>query len=249
MRECWDAAGERYLAVADAEFGWANLTRPFIETQLALFEGARVLDVGCGNGRFSDLIIKRAASYLGIDWSSVIVDGARRQRPSLAFRVGDAETLDGVGDGTFDVAVALNVLQNHAHPERALKRISSALGAGGHVLIVIEHPMRTSKVRRAAPLEQVGAYVTLGLDHAYDLAFTYRSVFLGDDTPILGWHRPLRSYLAMLADSGFDLVYFTELAIHPGEDQALMPEAVKRGMVGEPVFAAFLGRKSSSAPT
>ena len=68
-------------------------------------EGLSVLDLGCGTGRL--LAALKPARGVGIDFSSGMIDVARRNCPDLEFRVGDVEDPSVLAalDGPFDVIV------------------------------------------------------------------------------------------------------------------------------------------------
>jgi 2-polyprenyl-3-methyl-5-hydroxy-6-metoxy-1,4-benzoquinol methylase len=71
------------------------------------FTGARVLEVGCGDGRLTWLYAPRAESVLGIDPDEEQIGLARSAMPSeladrVQFEVGEAEDLSRTAD--FDVA-------------------------------------------------------------------------------------------------------------------------------------------------
>ena len=68
-------------------------------------EGLSVLDLGCGTGQL--LAALKPARGVGIDFSSGMIDVARRNYPDLEFRVGDIEDPSVLAalDGPFDVIV------------------------------------------------------------------------------------------------------------------------------------------------
>ena len=75
--------------------------------QTADFTGARVLEVGCGDGRLTWLYAPRAESILGIDPDEELISLARSATPPeladrVQFEVGEAEDLSRTA--VFDVA-------------------------------------------------------------------------------------------------------------------------------------------------
>lgn len=71
--------------------------------------GARVLEIGCGNGRLNRRIAGAAHRLVAIDPNAAAVAAARRQLPArfrqtVQFEMGDAETLR-FRDGSFDVVM------------------------------------------------------------------------------------------------------------------------------------------------
>lgn len=71
--------------------------------------GARVLEIGCGNGRLTRRIAGAARRLVAIDPNAAAVATARQQLPArlrrtVRFEAGDAQTLR-FPDGSFDVVV------------------------------------------------------------------------------------------------------------------------------------------------
>src|SRR6476619_7196461 len=96
------AAYERYMGV------WSRLVGEKFLRWLAPAPGLRWLDVGCGNGAFTEMIAHECApaAIAGVDPSEGQLAFART-RPALRsadFRKGDAMALP-YADASFDVAV------------------------------------------------------------------------------------------------------------------------------------------------
>jgi len=77
--------------------------------RLADFGGARVVEVGCGDGRLTTGIAERAASVLAFDPDAEAVDKARRSLPSelasrVAYRVASAKEIE-IEPTSFDLVV------------------------------------------------------------------------------------------------------------------------------------------------
>lgn len=77
--------------------------------RLADFRGARVLEMGCGEGRLTRGIAADAASVLAFDPNAALVEEAQASLPSeltdrVAFRVAKAEEIE-VERGSFDLVV------------------------------------------------------------------------------------------------------------------------------------------------
>jgi ubiquinone/menaquinone biosynthesis C-methylase UbiE len=96
----------------------------------------RVLDVACGPGYAAGAAAARGAVAVGVDFSSEMVEEARRRYPAVEFREGDAEQLS-FSDSSFD-AVILNYGMLHlARPERALSEAHRVLRPGGRVAFTV----------------------------------------------------------------------------------------------------------------
>lgn len=77
--------------------------------RVADFRGARVLEMGCGEGRLTEGIAEEAASVLAFDPDAGAVEQARQALPAdladrVSFRVASAEQLE-IEPHSFDLVV------------------------------------------------------------------------------------------------------------------------------------------------
>jgi ubiquinone/menaquinone biosynthesis C-methylase UbiE len=107
--------------------------------QIVLPQGARVLEVGCGNGAATKLIMQHVspAQLVGIDPSSEFIDMARETfagEPRVSFALGDAVTT-GQADASFDLVIAHTVYSHLPDPEGALAEARRVLQPDGQLVI------------------------------------------------------------------------------------------------------------------
>jgi SAM-dependent methyltransferase len=124
------AAYERYMGK------WSQLAGEIFLDWVAPEPGLRWLDVGCGNGAFTEMLIERCApaSVQGIDPSEAQLAYART-RPAAQlhvaqFRQGDAMALP-FPDDTFDAAVMPLVIFFVPDPARGVAEMARAVRPGG----------------------------------------------------------------------------------------------------------------------
>jgi SAM-dependent methyltransferase len=126
-----DGAGyERYMGK------WSQLAGDVFLDWLAPEPGQRWLDVGCGNGAFTEMLVERCApvSVQGIDPSEGQLSFART-RPATRmaqFRLGDAMALP-FPDNTFDAAVMPLVIFFVPDPARGVAEMARVVCPGGSV--------------------------------------------------------------------------------------------------------------------
>jgi ArsR family transcriptional regulator len=101
--------------------------------------GARVADLGAGNGRLLPELAARSSSVVAVDASPRLLDQARRRVEALELRgvelrLGDLQHLP-LRDGEVDVAVANMVLHHLAEPGAAFQEIARVLRPGGVVVV------------------------------------------------------------------------------------------------------------------
>jgi len=124
------AAYERMMGV------WSRLAGGIFLDWLALPRALRCIDIGCGNGAFTELFIERCAptEIHGIDPSPAQLDFARsRPGARLAqFRQGDAMALP-FADNSFDVATMALVIFFVPEPEKGVAEMARVVRPGGTV--------------------------------------------------------------------------------------------------------------------
>jgi 2-polyprenyl-3-methyl-5-hydroxy-6-metoxy-1,4-benzoquinol methylase/GNAT superfamily N-acetyltransferase len=115
---------------------------------------ARVLDVGCGDGRHVAALSKMGFDVTGVDVSSHLIERARvRCRDTEAsFCVSDAR--DHLPDGPFDTVICLyDVIGSSSRSDddrEIVQRIASVLDDGGHVVASV---MNTTPTLAALPAQ------------------------------------------------------------------------------------------------
>lgn len=76
--------------VVDAYKNWEAISHAEkICIDEAFFAGCKVLDLGCGAGRFANLLGEKAGVYLGIDASAEMINAAREKYPDFKFKQSD----------------------------------------------------------------------------------------------------------------------------------------------------------------
>lgn len=124
------AAYERYMGE------WSRLAGETFLDWLAPKSGLRWLDVGCGNGAFTEMLVERCApiSVQGIDPSEAQLAFARTRPAARAaqFRQGDAMALP-FPDDAFDAAVMPLVIFFVPDPATGVAEMARVVSPGGVV--------------------------------------------------------------------------------------------------------------------
>ena len=180
-----------------------------LEPWLKVTAGTRVLDVGCGVGRWSRLLAARGARVTGVDLSPTMIEQAqcRAATEGIAdrcrFEVQDLSNLN-VGE-RFDIVLGVTVLQHILDPgalRTALGAMAAHLAPGGRMILL-----------EAAP--------TAAVDRCDSTVFTAR-------------HRDV--YLSMIRACGLRLRALTGVDPAPFRTQLLpyvrkMPRAVSLSLL------------------
>ena len=135
-----------------------------------------VLDIGCGTGRWTEVVAERAKTVLGIDYDFENIEKAKRRNSKALFQFMDLTK--GFGDlGKFDVGLLIHVLE---HIENSISVLSELKGVCSK--LIIEVPDRESNPLNWARLE-------LGLDYYVDADHVteYSTSELRKDLEKAGW--------------------------------------------------------------
>jgi SAM-dependent methyltransferase len=126
--------------------------RRALEPWLKPGPGARVLDVGCGVGRWSRLLAARGAQVTGIDLSPTMIAQAKRRAalagllPRCRFLTQDLAALD-AGE-RFDLVLGVTVLQHILDPDSlrsAVSRMADHLAEGGRMVLLEAAPLQPAR--------------------------------------------------------------------------------------------------------
>jgi len=124
------SAYEQFMGV------WSRLVGTVFLDWLDPAAGLRWIDVGCGNGAFTDLVVERCApaAIEAIDPSEAQLAFARSRASAdkIAFQLGDAMALP-FADNSFDVAAMALVIFFVPDPAKGVAEMARAVAPGGLV--------------------------------------------------------------------------------------------------------------------
>ena len=175
--------------------------------------GTRVVDIGCGEGRFSRLLAGLGARVTGVDLAEPFIERARNLvAGNETYLIGNAENLSGIDSETFDLAVSYIVLVDLLEYRHSIQAAYRVLRPGGRFVICNVHPMRTS-----VPygwINQGGRKLFYALDNYTDEG---PREFEWWGRKFINMHRTLSSYVAAFLEAGFVLEELHEPV--PSEEQ------------------------------
>jgi ubiquinone/menaquinone biosynthesis C-methylase UbiE len=117
--------------------------KPLLDRLLPDLHGARVLDLGCGDGWLSrDAITRGARNVVAVDPSVRMLAEAARQTNDrrIEYRRGFVEDIE-LPAGSFDCAVSVFALHYVDDMAVALRRLAGWLAPSGVLVMVLEHPI------------------------------------------------------------------------------------------------------------
>ncbi|HSZ69031.1 MAG TPA: methyltransferase domain-containing protein [Solirubrobacteraceae bacterium] len=169
--------------------------------------GARVLDVGCGEGRFAQALLARGARVVGIDVAAEPLRRARARWPELGLdlrRVAPSGPWP-LADVSFDVVWAGEVIEHVADTAGWLSEVRRVLRSGGTLLLSTPAHDALTRARLALGARAFEAHFDPRADH---LRFYTR-----------------RALVALLADFGFEAITTRAIGGAPGARRVLLASA------------------------
>ena len=107
--------------------------------QRARLAGARVLDVGCGGGLFSEALAASGASVVGIDLAPEVLGVARlhllESGRQVDYRESSAEALAAAEPASFDVVACMEMLEHVPDPAAVVQACAELLKPGGQLFL------------------------------------------------------------------------------------------------------------------
>jgi 2-polyprenyl-3-methyl-5-hydroxy-6-metoxy-1,4-benzoquinol methylase len=201
----WEASARAWIALQDSgEPARQVLLDPVMLRLCGAVEGRRVLDAGCGEGRFSRMLAKRGASVVGLDATrSLITAAAYRSASQGQWVRGSAAGLP-FEDSVFDLVVSYLVLVDIPDFRAAISDMARVLRPGGAAVVA---NLSFMSVNTGWVRDDRGAR----LHYAMDRYLEERQVRLAwSGIEIVNWHRPLGAYMHAFLSAGLVLREFLE---------------------------------------
>jgi 2-polyprenyl-3-methyl-5-hydroxy-6-metoxy-1,4-benzoquinol methylase len=119
----------------DEEIAWAKQSGAFRHIPIPL--GKRLLDVGCGGGRFLRIAKKLGAIEQGIEPSRLAAEIARKQGLSVFQGTLESYVAQIASERQFDVITASHVVEHLPEPVETLRAMKLVLATGGFIWVAV----------------------------------------------------------------------------------------------------------------
>lgn len=197
VEEAYDRLASTYDR-QEADPYCADFEFPAMQDLLPDVEGRRVLDAGCGRGRYAEWLVEQGAAVVGVDANAAMLERARnRLGDRVEFRRADiTEPLD-VDDESFDGVVcglSLHYVEDWRRPFAEFARI---LRPGGFLAFSTQHP--------------VDEYVAFDAENYFAVErerMTWSTD--GEDVDVPFYRRPFSEVINPLLETGFRLEELVE---------------------------------------
>ena len=201
LREQWNESVETWIQKEQAvRTGFLDA---WMLRALGDVEGRRVLDIGCGEGRFCRLLAGLGAEVTGIDLTEGLMERARALSEGVGtYLAGNAHDLAGVEDESFDLAVSYIVMVDLFKYREAIRSAFRVLRPAGRFIVCNIHPMRMAKTN--GWIRQGNRKLFYAVDD-YTLEGPRVEEVSWTGGAFTSMHRTLSSYITAFLESGFVL--------------------------------------------
>ena len=183
-------------------------------------QSLRVLDCGCGEGRFCRILIQRGAAFvLGLDLCPSMIEAANQLKSGNdEYRIADVQDLGFVDDASFDLAVSYLNQCDLPDFQSNNREVCRALKSRGRFVVANLHPMR-SAVGGWHRTED-GQKLHIILDQYFDESQRNWTIM---GQKLTNFHRSLSTYLNGFLAEGFAVERIVEPTV-TREQLELYPE-------------------------
>lgn len=183
-------------------------------------EGLRILDCGCGEGRFCRILAERGAeSVLGLDLCESMINAAKvLQSDREVYQVADVQDLSFIADESLDLAVSYLNQCDLPDFNANTREVFRVLKRGGRFIIANLHPMRSAVGGWQRTPDSQKQHVIL--DNYFDEGERHWKMM---EVSVTNFHRSLSTYTRGFLDAGFSIQGVVEPTVTE-KHLALYPE-------------------------
>lgn len=201
----WDASAQAWIDTVQNDLNRKYVLDGPMLSECGDVDGRKILDAGCGEGRFCRMLAERGARVTGIDITAALIEEARRRHPDGEYTVGHVETLP-YDDATFDLLVSYVVLLDVKDFRAAIREMARVLKPGGRAAVSNLQSFATT-IERPWVRDAEGNKIHFAMDNYNEEVGT---AVAWEGISIFNYHRPLHFYINAFLESGLQLVKFLE---------------------------------------
>lgn len=223
-----------------------NVILPNVLRILYIKKGDRILDLACGQGFFSRAFSDAGAQVTGIDVSAKLISLAKKHSSkNIVYYAASADKLDMATSESFDVAVVILAIQNIKNIAGVFSECYRVLAPSGRLIMVMNHP--------AFRIPQHSGW---GWDSKEQIQYRRVDGYLTESKvsidmhpgkkekqTTVSFHRPLQTYINMLAKQGFGVTRMEEWISHKKSMNGPRQTAEDRARKEIPLFLMLEARK------
>lgn len=205
VAKAYDALAPTYEEVAESNPYNAHLEFPAMTSLLPAVAGKRILDAGCGAGRYVEYLLDREAEVVGVDVSESMIEQTRHRVDNDAtLHVADlTDSLAFASANEFDGIVSSLTLDYIEGWNQLFDEFSRIIQPNGFLVVSVRHPVPTTE-----GTEDSNYFDVELIEPDYEAGVPY-------------YRRPISQIFTPLLEAGFRL----DAVVEPRPDEQFREEA------------------------
>ena len=193
----WDLAAKSYSEFAKTSPS-SNFRKEFVSNYFSNIQNLKILDAGCGNGEYTDILTKNGGNVIGCDGSVVMLDIAKSKYPFYQFDIVNLLDRLPYRSNEFDIVFCSMVLMDIDPIDTLISEFYRITKINGLFFFSIVHPAfflgDWEKDEKGIVIsKKVKQYITPCIE---------KFNFWGVTTH---YHRPISYYFNKISEIGFSL--------------------------------------------
>lgn len=201
--------------------------------------GQKILDLGCGDGRFSRILARQGAQVIGVDLCQAFIDYANANKAvpeRETYQLCDVHDLSSIPAVSIDQVVSYVTLVEFADLDGVMAEVARVLKPGGRCVICNLHPIILADDH--ALKDAIQDKTLLDISHYFNERKTIFEIY---GAQITSYHRTLSTYIQTFMRHGLSL---TDLQ----EPRATELQIQEYGGIGDadklPIFIVYVLEKA-----
>jgi ubiquinone/menaquinone biosynthesis C-methylase UbiE len=224
----------RYHERAKLNFYNAELEYPSMLRILEKLElsNKKILDLGCGSGRYTKILLSKGANVWGIDPSEKMLGIARKENRDVIFKKGWASKIP-FKSNFFDIAIASLCLDHERDIEKAFKEVNRVLKKRGIFLFSRNNPITEVAENVKGNHHTFNNYFREGKRKKYFPSFKVNMPY---------YHITLETLIKAIIMNGFVIENYIDVKPNPSSKSKFPNEY--ESTINKPYFCIFKIRKT-----
>ncbi len=220
----------------------SKLIFPNLIRLLGNIKNKNVLDLACGQGKFSEILEKEGGNVVGVDLGKELIEIAKNKKTKIDYFITSSDDLHMIKNKTQDIVVCLLAIQNIEKVKETFNEIKRVLKTDGRFIFVINHPAFRIPKSSSWDYDEKQKIQYRRIDEYMTESKIKIDMTPGNKTDkkwTVSFHRPLQFYFKLLNKSGLNVSRLEEWISHKESGAGGRKKAEDKSRKEIPMFMAI----------